>query len=261
MKKILVSLAVICVISIFAVSAFAANITISGFDAEDIAAYMNYNTGLRTYQVKDPTVEAGTGDNGNGVKITAGSSAAWVQSFYVQDADTLAAVMTNWTSGKFMKIYVNNTSETSTIGLRLTFNAADNSVASFDCTKAVLCALDGSRPDIKTGDGGMGADANGASVIIPAGFKGYAYFALDDCNFPAPANWNRPLLTNFNENITSLEIDIRVAFGNDGNAVTYILDSLEIVDEIADTADLSVIAYAAAAITGCGALVVARKKR
>ena len=259
MKKILVSLAVICVISIFAVSAFAANITISGFDTEDIAAYMNYNTGLGNYGVQAPTVEAGTGDNGNGVKITAGSSAAWVQSFYVQDADTLAAVMTNWTSGKFMKIYVNNTSETSTIGLRLTFNAADGSVASFDCTKAVLCALDGSRPAIVTGDGGgMGA---GASVIIPAGFKGYAYFALDDCNLPAPAEWGRTLLTNFNENITNLEIDIRVAFGNDGNAVTYILDSLEIVDEIADTADLSVIAYAAAAITGCGALVVARKKR
>ncbi|MDD6205004.1 MAG: hypothetical protein PUC05_08445 [Firmicutes bacterium] len=259
MKKILVSLAVICVISIFAVSAFAANITISGFDAEDIAAYMNYNTGLGNYGVQAPTVEAGTGDNGNGAKITAGTSAAWVQSFYVQDADTLQAVMTNWASGKFMRIYVHNTSETATIGLRLTFNATDSGMASFDCTKAVLCALDGSRPAIETSDGGgMGA---GASVIIPAGFKGYAYFALDDCTIQAPAEWARPSLTNFNENIAILEIDIRVAFGNDGNAVTYILDSLEIVDEIADTADLSVIAYAAAAITGCGALVVARKKR
>lgn len=41
MKKILVSLAVICMLSLFAVTAFAANALVSGFDAEDIAAYMN----------------------------------------------------------------------------------------------------------------------------------------------------------------------------------------------------------------------------
>lgn len=46
MKKILVSLAVICMVSLFAVTAFAANALVSGFDAADIAAYMNYNTGL-----------------------------------------------------------------------------------------------------------------------------------------------------------------------------------------------------------------------
>ena len=41
MKKILVSLAVICMVSLFAVTAFAANALVSGFDAADIAAYMN----------------------------------------------------------------------------------------------------------------------------------------------------------------------------------------------------------------------------
>ena len=56
-----------------------------------------------------------------------------------------------------------------------------------------------------------------------------------------------------------MEIDVRENFG-EATSLTYIFDSLEIVDEVQPTADFSVIAYAAAAITGCGALVVAKKR-
>ncbi len=265
MKKILVSLAVICMLSLFAVSAFAANATVSGFDAEDIAAYMNYNTGLGTYGVEAPTIEAAKGDNGNGVKITAGSTSAWVQGFNVQDENTLKALMTNWAAGKYMKLYVENTSDKASFGLRFTFNTADNAAAAFDCSKAVLYAVNGSKPAVATNDGG-GFDSkdNGgkevSAVVIPAGFKGYVYFPLDACTIAAPAGWNKPLLTNFNEGINNMEIDVRENFG-EATSLTYIFDSLEIVDEIQPTADFSVIAYAAAAITGCGALVVAKKRR
>ena len=57
-----------------------------------------------------------------------------------------------------------------------------------------------------------------------------------------------------------MEIDVRENFG-EATSLTYIFDSLEIVDEIQPTADFSVIAYAVAAITGCGALVVAKKRK
>ena len=256
MKKILVSLAVICMVSLFAVTAFAANALVSGFDAADIAAYMNYNTGLSMYSVEAPTVEAAKGDNGNGVKITAGSKNAWVQGFNVQDDATLAALMENWAAGKYLKLYVENTSDKATFGLRFTFNG-EGTAASFDCSKAVLYAKNGSKPAVTTGDGG-GYGEN-SSVIIPAGFKGYVYFPLDNCTLAAPAGWGKALHTNFNEGIKTMEIDVRENFG-EATSLTYIFDSLEIVDEVQPTADFSVIAYAVAAITGCGALVIAKKR-
>ena len=264
MKKILVSLAVICMVSLFAVTAFAANALVSGFDAADIAAYMNYNTGLSMYSVEAPTVEAAKGDNGNGVKITAGSKNAWVQGFNVQDDATLAALMENWAAGKYLKLYVENTSDKATFGLRFTFNG-EGTAASFDCSKAVLYAKNGSKPEVKTNDGGGFDSTDGggkavSAIVIPAGFKGYVYFPLDNCTVAAPAGWGKALHTNFNEGLKTMEIDVRENFG-EATSLTYILDSLEIVDEIQPTADFSVIAYAVAAITGCGALVVAKKRK
>ncbi|MDD6205003.1 MAG: hypothetical protein PUC05_08440 [Firmicutes bacterium] len=100
-----------------------------------------------------------------------------------------------------------------------------------------------------------------SSFTIPAGFEGFVCVPFS----ATQVIWGTDVM-NANVQITGfgwmgtnskLEFDNIFVYGAN---VTESNANL-ILDAIQDTADLSVIAYAVAAITGCGALVVARKRK
>lgn len=270
MKKLVTILATLALLFTFGLSAFAAAPqTITGFDADDLVAFMSFNDGLTSmFGVPAPALASVAAQDGNGVQVTAETTSAFVQSFLMDDADLLAALNAADKTGKMLAIWVKNASETSTIAFRATFNTAD-AAASFNMTQAKLIAKNGTEVTIATDNGGgFGADS---AVVIPAGFEGWLYMPFANCTVAAPTDWNKPLLTEFNA-LTTLEIDVRVTFNSDTSAV-YVLDSMVVTDayitdgnggtDKPDTkpGDFSVIAYAAAALTGCGALVVLKKKK
>jgi hypothetical protein len=258
MKKIITILLAV-MMACFSLTAFAAETVIADFEVSDIDAFMGFNTGLTSiYGVEAPVHTAVAGDSGNGVRVTTTQNAGFVQSYYMTDADMLAAAKAAYGADKYLKIYVENNSSQS-LGFRFTFNDTTDGVVSFDCSNAILVGTDGSKPAINTADGG-GMAANSA-LIIPVGFKGYAYFPFANLTIEAPANWNRPAFTGF-ENIKNIEFDIRCSLDDHAAfaGTDYVIDSLSIADEVTETADVSVIAYAVMAITGLGALVVAKKR-
>lgn len=236
MKKLLTLILVALMVACFGITAFAADTPVCGFDAEDIAAFMSYNTGLASYGVADPVISAADGDNGNGVRIQGETGAAWVQGFNISDADMIAALRTGVTTNKYLKLYVNNASAYD-FGLRLTFiDEAWLNVATFNTTTCVLAAKDGYKREIKTADGGgMGADS---AVIIPAGFDGYVYFDCSNITVPYPYTNGEgaevALMTDFST-INTIEIDLRwnVTATFQGGA-DVIFDSLTAVDEITE---------------------------
>lgn len=238
MKKLLTLILVALMVACFGITAFAADTPVCGFDAEDIAAFMSYNTGLASYGVADPVISAADGDNGNGVRIQGESAGALVQGFNIADEGLITALKTGLTTNKYLKLYVNNTSDYD-FGLRLTLNGAEMAtVASFDTTYCVLAANDGYKREVKTADGG-GMGANSA-IIIPAGFVGYVYFDCANITIPYPyanpytGDESVPLMSDYST-LSFLEIDLRwnVTATFQGGA-DVIFDSLTAVDEITE---------------------------
>ena len=236
MKKLLTLVMAVLLVAFAGVTAFAADTPICGFDADDIAAFMNYNTGLANYQVADPIVTAADGDDGKGVRIQGETAASWVQGFNVSDEAFITALKTGVTTNKYLKMYVNNPSQYP-FGLRLTFIDEEwLNVASFDASHCVLAAKDGYKREIATADGG-GMGANSA-IVIPAGFDGYVYFDCANVTIPYPfTNSNGEavsLMTDFSK-IHTLEIDLRwnVA-GTFAGGADVVFDSLKAVDEITE---------------------------
>ncbi len=239
MKKLITLVMAVLMVACIGITAFAADTPICAFDAEDIAAFMNYNTGLAGYGVADPVVTVDEGDDGNGVRIQGETAGAWVQGFNIDDADFITALRAGVTSNNYLKLYVNNPSAYP-FGLRLTFIDEEwTHVATFDATFCVLAAKDGYMRQNATADGGgMGANA---AIIIPAGFDGYVYF---DCanitiSYPYP-NANGEvveLMTDFSQ-ISTLEIDLRwngvVANVGFTGGADVIFDSLVGVDEVTE---------------------------
>ena len=259
MKKIITLVLAVMLVACVGMTAFAAETVVANFEVTDIDAYMGFNSGLVTaYGVEAPVHAAAAGDDGNGVRVTTSSNAGFVQSYYMSDADLLSAIKANYAAEKYLKIYVENNSS-QTLGIRFTFNDAAGGLMSFDCSNAVLVNTNGRKVASGTHDGG--GMAENASKLVPVGFKGYIYFPFADLTIAAPAGWNRPAFTGMAD-IVNVEFDIRCSL-DDHAAFTgtdYIFDSFSIVDEVVGTADISVIAYAATAIVGLGALVIAKKR-
>lgn len=244
MKKIITILLAV-MMACFSLTAFAAETTISGFDATDISTFMGWNAGLAGYGLTAPSISAVAGNDGNGVKVDCIRTAA-VCDFHITDADVVAAIK-NGTTGQYFRIYMDATGSDVELSFRLNFGGANV----FDSSQCVLVATDGSKPTVTTGEGGMGGNSK-AAVIVPAGFKGFIYWPLSAYSGDVA-------------NAEKLNIDIR--FGawsplpnEPAGDIYYVLDSAQFVDDITTTADISVIAYAVAAITGLGALVVAKKR-
>ena len=110
----------------------------------------------------------------------------------------------------------------------------------------------------------ISATYRGNAVDIPAGFDGYLFIP-----FSSMRAFNDDTVTGATNALCMIK-DIHFA-GTCNNTPTILeIDNLCLAADLTvdpnldggqDTADLSVIAYAAAAITGCGALVVARKRK
>ncbi|MBS6474735.1 MAG: hypothetical protein KH354_01925 [Clostridiales bacterium] len=251
MKKFIVAVLVICMVAMMGMAAFAADAVITKFDAADIDAFMNYNTGLAGYGIAAPNLSK----TGAGVKIECGDGAS-VQSFYLKDEAVLNAVK-NVNSSKYVRVYVESGS--AAVSLRIAFNDSDGGAVAFDCSKAVLIGTDGSKPAVATADGGgYGTDS---AVTIPANFKGYVVLSVEALTIAPPSGWNRPAYDA--SKLESVELDIR-----NGQGSSYVLGEMVATDSAeapsegpAATADVTTIAFAAAAVLSCGALTVVRKKK
>lgn len=120
----------------------------------------------------------------------------------------------------------------------------------------VLIAADGTRSNGTEKTAGNG---RGTGVAIPAGFTGWVFFPIARMNGLTEGCYFKN--TSFYMDYTAEPFTFLV------NRVA-LADTMELVQgegdldgfESTDTAEFSVIAYAVAAITGCGALVVAKKR-
>lgn len=247
MKKFIVAVLVVCMVTMMSMAAFAADTVITRFDAADIEAFMNPQD-LSTWQIGPAKLSKVSA----GVKVEC-DAAASVQSFQITDVDILKAVSS--IDQKYVRVYVEAGS--AAIALRLTWKDSAQGEIAIDCTSAVLLGTDGSNPEIATTNGGDFGD--NSAVVIPANFKGYAFFAMEDLKIQGP--WN-PAPYDVSK-LAIFMMDIR-----NGQNSSYILgevattDSVEVPSEgPAATADVTTIAFAAAAVLSCGALTVARKKK
>ena len=262
MKKIIISLTVAILLCFTCMTAFAEGVLVSGFDAEDISSFMGHNTGQQSYGISDPTVTAAAGDDGMGAKVEIANNdsvVSTVQDFRIKDADAINAVLANQGSGKYFRLYIDASGCNFKLALRVSFRPESGRV-DFDCSNAVLVATNGTKPTVETANDSTSSVSN-AKVVIPAGFKGYLYLPFD-------------ALSASLDGVSSLRyigFDVRWdnqagdAFETEETSGYYIFDSAMVVDEIKeiesnDTADVSVIAYAAASIMALGALVVAKKR-
>ncbi len=187
-------------------------------------------------------------------KVTFADDAAgrW-SAFPSFDADAQAATM-NATGIAF---YVEGDADADQT-IALSFNGVDtkNYIMSVDAD-VKLVEADGNVIDdvtVATPFGGQGG------VIIPAGFEGYVYvpFAAYILNggsdaFDAAGGVATPIYA-LGTDVVNLTIGEFLAYTGEVTGAPAGDDEQE------STADISVIAYAAAAITGLGALVVAKKR-
>ena len=122
----------------------------------------------------------------------------------------------------------------------------------------VLIAADGTRSNGTEKTAGNG---RGTGVAIPAGFTGWVFFPTARMN-------------GLGEGCYFKNTCFYMDYDTENTPFTFLVNRVALADtmelaqgagdldgfESTDTADFSVIAYAVAAITGCGALVVAKKR-
>lgn len=155
-----------------------------------------------------------------------------------------------------------------------------------DFSKAVFLNMDGTEANLE-----FSPDRNGYKngyLSIPAGFEGYIFMSAKLEDFPTHTQWGTTALDNLN-GLGRLEIDVRAAGTDcDGSTNNLILDDLALVKtaEIPETpggenpgqtpddgnkdedntdkpgsgGDISIMLYAAAAISGLGALAIRKRK-
>ena len=262
MKKLITVFLCLCLTLLCAMTALAANedVVLKDFEttAEEVEAYMHFNTGLLTYDppYPAPSYEVVDGVKGKAVKTTIQKAAATPIANFFLDMDTAGqtrrsvwmdyqgsadGLFTAYFGGNGMKCYIRPQS-------------------------FVLYREDGTKVEnLVYGDGGAAQwgtkdepEQTTCGVMIPAGFKGYVCAEYKMDNMVNVANW-APMLDAL-ENATQVELDLRSS-----ENLTWTLDQLVLSDNLPvepaqSTADVSVLAYAAVSLLGGAALIV-RKKR
>ncbi len=244
MKKFIVAVLVVCMVAMMGMAAFAADAVVTKFDAADIEAFLAPQDLSGFGGITAPTLSKVDG----GVKVECDEKSS-VQSFLIKDADVLKAVSS--ISQKYVRVYVEAGS--ADIALRLTWKDSDSNEIAIDCSSAVLIGNDGSKPKITTTDGG--SFGTNSAVVIPANFKGYAFFAMADMTMQGP--WNKGSYDA--SKLAMFVLDIR-----NGQNSSYILREVALTDSTEGpvaTADVTTIAFAAAALVSCGALTVVKKRK
>lgn len=228
-------------------------ILVSNFEPADIDAFLSYNTGLSEYGITPPSYEAAKGDDGNGIRIKVDTNTASVQDFYLRDAELISTFTANVSNDKVFKFYIKNEFANSPLGVTMMFRS-DATTNLWDATKVSLYNMKGKAVSTSVGNASSGAE--NSSILIPAGFEGYIYVPVANINKQI---WGNTVASDLS-GVTFIELDVRPQFDGDASG-SYIVDSFALTDELpTSTADFSVIGYALAAITGCGALLFAKKR-
>lgn len=207
------------------------------------------------------------------IKITGNGSGLWHNSAnegpaLPADDDTKAA----WASAKYFGYQIKNGSKEditvapeSTVIIATSGEVKDwgalmqnhNSEEEMAQWPVVLVSADGKMSNASEKAAG---NYRNWGVVIPAGFTGWVFFPFARTNELGNGNY-------LSNTVFYMEYQVGSAFDFTINRVA-LADTMELAQgagdldgfESKDTADFSVIAYAVAAITGCGALVVAKKR-
>lgn len=263
MKRVLVTILSLALIMCLAIPALAAeDIVIYDFtDTADATDNFGFNTGLTTgYGIPAPTVTIENGQmkmlfsNGVAGGVLDSSARSWVATFAEKAADY-----------KYIRLYVENNTPAA-FGFSFVAKDASTGWGCADMSKAVLIDTEGKEVSAT-----IRSDYNGypdGYIDLPAGFKGWLFMEADISSLrvksdsTAIADWSDVIL---------LEWDIRDATA-DGTSY-MIWDDLSLVNEASapstsdpgtdepnNSGDVSLLLYAAAAVSGLGALAIRRKR-
>ncbi len=276
MKKALVLVLSLALALCLAIPALAADdVVIYDFsDAIDAEDTLGYNTGLPTYGVTQPVV---TNKDGQAkIQFTGSSDTNWAVggNFNVENRSWVGDFTTKAPDYKYIRLYVeNNTPEV----LPLTFifkDATQKIGGSPDMTKAVLINTKGEKVTFEALNNN---DSINGYIGLPSGFKGWLFMEADLATFGVgPKGYNLTVPKAWSE-VSIIEWDMRDVKISEGNDY-MIWDDLALVneakapatsepgtdkpgtDEPGNGGDISIMLYAAAAISGLGALAIRKKK-
>ncbi|MBS6474766.1 MAG: hypothetical protein KH354_02080 [Clostridiales bacterium] len=264
MKKLITVFLCLCLTLLCAMTALAANenVILKNFEttAEDVETYMNFNTGLLTYDPPFPTpsYEVVDGVKGKAVKTIIQKAAATpIANFYL-DMDTAGQTR------RYFSVWMDYQSASD--GLFTVYLGGNGMKCYIRPQAFTLYREDGAKVEnLAYGDAGAAQwgtkdepEQTTCGVMIPAGFKGYVCAEYKMDNLVNVANW-APMLDSL-ETATQVELDLR-----SNEDIAWTLDEMILSDELPiepaqSTADPSVFAFAAVSLLGGAALIV-RKKR
>lgn len=278
MKRALVAILSLALIICLAIPALAAeDVVIYDFsDAKDAEDTLGYNEGLTNpvYGFSQPVVTVEDGHVKMQFTGNAQTNAAVGGYFYADERAWVSELVEQAPNYKYMRLYVENQTP-SPFYMALIFAEATE-WGSVDMSQAVLINTKGEKVETVV-EATMNKYDN-AYLQIPAGFAGNIYMLTDVSTFGLgenPIGWGKQALTSWAK-VTQMEWDLRnvgdVTEGND----YMIWDDLALVNEIPATTDpgtdepatddpnqggdISMLLYAAAAVSGLGALAIRRKK-
>ena len=279
MKRALVAILSLALIMCLAIPALAAeDVVIYDFsDAKDAEDTLGYNEGLTNPMYGGFSKPVVTVEDGH-VKMqftgNAQTNAAVGGYFYADQRAWVSELVKQAPNYKYIRLYVENQTP-SPFYMALIFAEATE-WGSVDMSQAVLINTKGEKVETVV-EATMNKYDN-AYLQIPAGFAGNIYMLTDVSTFGLgenPIGWGKQALTSWAK-VTQMEWDLRnvgdVTEGND----YMIWDDLALVNEIPATTDpgtdepatddpnqggdISMLLYAAAAVSGLGALAIRRKK-
>lgn len=280
MKRALVAILSLALIICLAIPALAAEDVViydftNSIDTEDA---FGFNIGLSAapYFMAQPVVTIENGQMKMTFQGDANSNSALGGYLSSEGRAWIAELAEQAPNYKYIRIYLENNTP-GAFNIAFTFSSTSTTVwGTPDMTKAVMI-----NTACETIEATVSPDLNGYTngyIQLPAGFKGWLFMETDASTFgPAPDGWGKTALTSWSE-VSQFEWDMRgvgdVTEGND----YMIWDDLALVNEAVAPAatdpgtdepatddpnqggDISMLLYAAAAVSGLGALAIRRKK-
>lgn len=279
MKRALVAILSLALIICLAIPALAAeDVVIYDFsDAKDAEDTLGYNEGLTNppYGFSKPVVTVEDGHVKMQFTGNAQTNAAVGGYFYADERAWVSELVEQAPNYKYMRLYVENQTP-SPFYMALIFAEATE-WGSVDMSQAVLINTKGEKVETVV-EATMNKYDN-AYLQIPAGFAGNIYMLTDVSTFGLgenPIAWGKQALTSWAK-VTQMEWDLRNV-GDVTEGKDYMIwDDLALVNEIPAATDpgtddkpatddpnqggdVSMLLYAAAAVSGLGALAIRRKK-
>ena len=271
MKKLLLTVLALALTIAMAIPALAAeDVVIYDFsDAKDAEDTLGYNEGLTNppYGFSKPVVTVEDGHVKMQFTGDAQTNAAVGGQFYSDARAWVSELAKQAPNYKYMRLYVENQTPNPFYMALIFAEAAATEWGSADMSQAVLINTDG-----ETVETVVEATLNGyenAYIQIPAGFAGNIYMLTDISTFglgQSPTGWGKQALTSWAK-VNLMEYDLRNV-GDVPEGKDYMIwDDLALVNEIPAATDPGTDdkpatddLYAAAAVSGLGALAIRRKK-